>query len=138
MAGVRHFGTGATRDQDTSKNDYEGFLSPLVIEAYGDYMNTNRVQPDGSVRASDNWQLGIPKDAYMKSLLRHVLDVWKWHRGYAIREHMIGGVKRVPTRDELFAAVLFNVMGYWHELLKADQRIELEKHRIIDEDDLPF
>src|SRR5689334_22651813 len=83
MAGMRHFGTGATRDQDTSKHDYEGFNSPRVEKDYGEYMTTNRIQPDGSVRASDNWQLGIPLDAYIKSLVRHVEDLRLHHRGYA-------------------------------------------------------
>ena len=32
VAGMRHFGTGATRDQDTTKPDYEGFISPLVTK----------------------------------------------------------------------------------------------------------
>jgi hypothetical protein len=41
---------------DAEKPDYEGFLSPPVIEAFGRYMHKNRRLADGSMRASDNWQ----------------------------------------------------------------------------------
>lgn len=107
-APVRKFSTGATRDIDTSKPDYEGFLSPLVLEAYGAYMAKNRRMKDGTLRASDNWQLGIPADAYMKSGWRHFFDWWKEHRG-------------IPTKDGMVTAclaLLFNVSGYLHEYLK--------------------
>lgn len=63
---MRHFPTGATRNLDDDKIDFEGFLSPLVIERYGQYMHRHRVQADGILRDSDNWQRGIPLSAYMK------------------------------------------------------------------------
>ena len=108
MGEIRQFETGATRDTEEGKNDYEGFLSPLVIEAYGNYMTKHRKQSDGSLRASDNWQKGIPRDAYMKSAWRHFLDWWKEHRGLGSREGLI----------DALCALLFNVMGYLHEVLK--------------------
>lgn len=114
---IRTFTTGATRDADDSKNDYEGFLSPLVIEAYGDYMTEHRRQSDGALRASDNWQKGIPRDQYMKSLLRHIVTAWKLHRGWTVREEKIGGELRIPTMQETLCAILFNAMGYLHEIL---------------------
>jgi hypothetical protein len=107
---TRTFSTGATRDNDDHKLDYEGFLSPLVLEAYANYMHPKRTMPDGSIRASDNWQKGIPFDAYMKSKWRHFMDVWKNHRG-------------LPAQDDLKTALLadlFNTMGYLHEVLKAE------------------
>lgn len=109
MEGVRTFSTGATRDQDQSKPDYEGFLSPLVVQRYGEYMHKNRHQSDGSLRDSDNWQKGIPRDAYMKSAWRHFMEWWRSHR-------------RVPeagdNMEEALCAVIFNASGYLHELLK--------------------
>src|SRR5580698_7792736 len=66
VAEFRTFETGATRNLDASKYDYEGFLSPLVMERFGQYMHKHRVQADGSLRDSDNWQKGIPLQAYMK------------------------------------------------------------------------
>jgi len=112
---MREFKTGATRDDDTTKSDYEGFLSPLVIERYGIYMTKHRIQSDGSLRASDNWQFGIPKDVYIKSMWRHFLDVWAIHRGYKRFDKQRN---EEITIDEAICALLFNVMGYLYEVLK--------------------
>jgi hypothetical protein len=117
---VRQFDTGATRDSDEGKNDYEGFLSPLVLEAYGDYMTEHRVQSDGSLRASDNWQLGMPLDAFMKSMLRHVFTLWSLHRGWPVKPERKGGRVTTPTKRDMLCAILFNVQGYLHELIKED------------------
>lgn len=106
--GVRQFSTGATRDLDSSKYDYEGFISPLVLVRYGQYMHKHRVQSDGQLRDSDNWQKGIPKATYMKSGFRHFVDWWKEHRGIASLEGL----------EDALCALLFNVMGYLHEHLK--------------------
>ena len=112
---MRKFDTGATRNDDAEKYDYEGHLCPLVIERYGEYMNKHRKQADGSMRASDNWQLGIPVEQYMKSLWRHVHSVWKNHRGYTTPEE----------QEENLCAVLFNSMGMLHEHLK--EKLEVKK-----------
>lgn len=108
-AQVRRFETGATRDLDESKLDFEGFLSPLVVKRFAEYMHTNRRLPDGSVRDSDNWQKGIPKAAYMKSGWRHFFDWWSEHRGISTREGI----------ELALCGLLFNVAGYLHEHLKA-------------------
>ena len=65
MNEMREFETGATRDTNDGKLDFEGFLSPLALVRYAEYMNKNRIQADGKVRASDNWQKGIPREVYM-------------------------------------------------------------------------
>ena len=106
--GVRTFGTGATRDLDANKLDFEGFLSPLVLKRYAEHMHRARKMPDGSMRNSDNWQLGIPKEAYIKSAFRHFFDVWSTHRG-------------LPTESDMeteLCALLFNISGYLHETIK--------------------
>jgi len=108
MNEMRTFETGATRDTDENKPDLEGFLSPIVIQRFGEYMSKHRIQSDGSLRDSDNWQKGIPKEAYMKSAFRHFMDVWLFHRGYKGRDDM----------EEALMALMFNIMGYAHELLK--------------------
>ncbi len=106
---VRVFSSGATRDSDQDKLDYEGFLAPTVLERFAQYMHRCRYLPDGTRRASDNWQLGIPRPAYMKSLLRHVMTVWALHR-----QGMDG-----PELEDALCAVLFNTQGYLFELLRA-------------------
>lgn len=105
---TRQFDTGATRDQDTSKYDLEGFLSPLALEAFAKYMHKNRKMKDGSFRASDNWQKGIPQEVYMKSLWRHFFDAWKEHRGIKTEEGL----------ETALCAIMFNSMGMLHEMLK--------------------
>lgn len=103
---MRTFNTGATRDTDSNKLDYEGFLSPLVLERYAQYMHKNRYQTDGNLRDSDNWQKGIPLTAYMKSAWRHFMAWWKAHRS--------GG-----NAEEEICALIFNASGYLHEMLKT-------------------
>ena len=107
---MRQFETGATRDTEEGKLDYEGFLSPIVIKRYGEYMHRHRKQADGELRASDNWQKGIPKDAYIKSAWRHFMDWWLHHRGF-------GKWAREKLEDAL-CAIIFNASGYLHEFLK--------------------
>jgi hypothetical protein len=111
MTEVRTFDTGATRDKEDGKLDFEAFLSPLVLQRYAEYMHTCRIQADGKLRDGDNWQKGIPLTAYMKSAWRHFMVVWTKHR--------LGGD---PTQD--LCALLFNTMGYLHELEKAKQSTE--------------
>lgn len=103
---MREFETGATRDDDTEKLDYEGFLSPRVLRRYAKYMHRNRLQADGKLRDSDNWQKGIPIDAYMKSMWRHFMEVWDTHR------------RQEGSIEEPLCALLFNVMGYLHETVE--------------------
>ena len=78
----RTFDTGATRDSVDDKIDIEGFISPIVLVAYCKYMHKMRTQHKGEPRDSDNWQKGIPLDVYVKSMLRHTLDVWLINRGF--------------------------------------------------------
>lgn len=114
---VQEFATGATRNADNHKHDYEGFLDPAVLFTYGGYMQSHRLQRDGTVRDSDNWQKGIPLAKYMKSLLRHTFDLWRLHRGYIVIDP---DTNTPATRKHLCCAILFNVQGYLFELIKED------------------
>lgn len=109
---MREFKTGATRNSDEDKFDYEGFLSPVVLERFAEYMHLHRKQADGRLRASDNWQKGIPLEAYMGSGWRHFFSWWKAHRGYKTEEDI----------ETSLCALLFNVQGYLHELLTKDNK----------------
>jgi hypothetical protein len=112
MGSVRKFATGATRDTDDGKLDYEGFLSPLVIRRYAEYMHEHRKQADGKLRDSDNWQKGIPRLQYRKSLIRHIADLW-----LIFREPVLFGNVQHHIED-LLCAVMFNSMGMLYEILK--------------------
>jgi hypothetical protein len=108
---VRQFDSGATRNPDENQLDYEGFLSPIALKRFAEYMHKHRRQADGSLRASDNWQKGIPLDSYVKSLVRHTMDVWLEHRGGESREGIEDGL----------CGVLFNGMGMLLETLKKKE-----------------
>jgi len=108
---MRQFNTGATRDSEEGKFDYEGFYNPLVVKRFGQYMDKHRKQADGKLRDSDNWQKGIPKDAYIKSAWRHFMDWWMEHRGYKSRDGL----------EDALCALLFNVQGYLFEILKTKE-----------------
>lgn len=114
---LRTFDTGATRDTSQNKLDFEGFLSPQVLYRYAQYMHDNRQQSDGSLRDSDNWQKGIPRDEYMKSAWRHFFDWWEIHRA----NYDESGTNELDCQiEESMCALLFNVMGYLHEHLKEN------------------
>lgn len=112
---IRKFDSGATRNDDTHNLDFEGFLSPLALQAFAEYMHKHRVQGDGTLRGSDNWQKGIPKEAYMKSGFRHFFDWWSEHRNVESREGM----------EDALCGLLFNVMGYLHEIKKEEKSNEV-------------
>ena len=105
---VREFETGATRSLDDMRPNYEGYLSPLVVKRYGEYMKRHQAQPDGKIREADNWQKGIPTSSYIESGWRHFLDWWLEHRGLASRDGL----------EDALCGVIFNAMGYLHEVLK--------------------
>lgn len=113
---MRTYETGATRSTKEGKPEYEGYLSPLVIREYGRYMLRHQYQQDGNVRSCDNWQKGIPKGDYIDSAWRHFLDWWLHHRGHAGQS--------TENLEESLCALMFNTMGYLHEILK--EKLESE------------
>jgi hypothetical protein len=112
---VRTFETGANRDTDEGKLDYEGFISPFAWHRFGQYMLSCQYLKDGTLRSSDNWQKGIPVSAYMKSLLRHVIELWTQYR-----------TDPASISEETLCATLFNAQGILHETLK--ERYANDKH----------
>lgn len=105
--------TGASRDLDDGKPDFEAMLSPLVMEAYGAYMTRKRRMADGTLREADNWKKGMPLDWFIKSGWRHMVDWWKHHRKEGVT---------TETIEDTLCALLFNASGYLHEHLKAKRR----------------
>ena len=110
---IRTFDSGATRDTDEDKLDYEAFLSPAVLVRYAEHLHKHRKQSDGQLRDGDNWQHGIPQEVYMKSMFRHFMDVWLHHRD-----------RSDLTNEELedaLCALLFNIQGMLFEVLKENK-----------------
>lgn len=114
---MRIFSSGATRNDDSGKVDYDGFLSPLAIRRFGQYMHKHRKQADGKLRDSDNWQKGIPQEQYRKSLFRHFIDFWSMHRGW------IDTTESGEDMEELLCAILFNTQGLLHEIQKEKTNV---------------
>lgn len=117
---MRQFKSGATRDSDENKNDYDGFLDPTVIECFGNYMTKHRKQADGKLRDSNNWKKGIPISAYMKSMWRHFLDVWFIVLGYKRWDKQRN--EEITLVDAL-CALFFNVQGMLYEVLKNERKL---------------
>lgn len=112
---MRNFETGATRDDDTDKLDFEGFLHPDVLYCYAEYMHKNRKQADGNLRDSDNWQKGIEAKVYMKSAFRHFMDWWRSHRKNG----------SLTLRKEAICGLIFNAMGYLLEIIRKEEQEEM-------------
>ena len=109
---MREFDSGATRDNDGGKIDYEGFISPLVLKRYAEYLNEQRVQSDGNLRDSDNWQGMFGEKHYdvcMKSAFRHFMDFWL--------EHREGNGSETGIEDAI-CGLLFNAQAYLFKILK--------------------
>jgi hypothetical protein len=111
---TRVFETGAKRDTDAGKLDYEGFYEPLTFDSFAKYLHKHRTMQDGSLRDSDNWQKGIPRIVYMKSAFRHFVHAWKIHRGYKAFDEK---GNQVSMEDSINGAI-FNLRGYLYEWLK--------------------
>ena len=112
---MRQFESGATRDTNEGKIDFEGFLSPIVLRRYGEYMNKHRVQADGNIRTSGNWQKHFGENHYdvcIKSAWRHFVDWWSEHRGLGSQDGL----------EEAVCALMFNAMAYLDKLLKDKRK----------------
>jgi 5'(3')-deoxyribonucleotidase len=112
---TRTFNTGATRDTDSGKLDPEGFYTPRVIHRFSQYMDNCRHLLDGTLRDSDNWQKGIPRPVYMKSLWRHFLATWWEHRRWLEGDDTLYSQDRLETD---LCGVLFNTQGMLNTILK--------------------
>jgi hypothetical protein len=116
---LRTFSTGATRDTGTDKLEPQGFLSPEVLHRFSQYMHKHRKQSDGSLRASDNWKKGMPQEEYVKSLLRHVMDLWAVLGGegkplYDAKESQGWLHEELKAKnDEEYRRVGFNIRNLW-------------------------
>ena len=114
MEKIRQFETGANRNGAMAKRDIEGFISPIVLKMYADYMHTNRFLADGTFRDSDNWQKGIPVEVYNECLQRHNLDHWLHTRGYKSRHDYVSTL----------CGIMFNAMGLLHEYAKDHPEVQ--------------
>lgn len=109
---MRTFESGATRDDNEDKLDFRGFLSSQALKAFAVYMHSHRVQANGELRSSDNWKKGITLDAYMESMWRHFWETWDTY------DEMPDGYDKAVAMRTVLCALLFNVQGMLHEVVK--------------------
>lgn len=115
-AKLRTFESGATRDLNQHKMDYSGFLSPIVLRRFAEYMHQHRFQKDNTIRDSNNWQRGLPIRSSFESLSRHFLETWLLVEGYPDVTDAEG---RAIDIEEALCALLFNVQAILFEILLA-------------------
>jgi hypothetical protein len=113
---MRAFESGAIRDSEEGKLDFEAALSPQVLWEFAVYMEKHCHLPDGTTRSADNWQAGFPNDVLMKSLLRHVMDLWMLHRGLCPVRPEDG---KVVTWDDALGAAMFGIQAMWFNRLNG-------------------
>lgn len=113
------FGTGATRSDATAKPDFSGYISPLAMILFGEYMLRHQVQADGELRAANNWKRGMPIERYVSSLSRHIRDFSEAWDKLALDQ--VAGAEMEMTMvalEEAWGGVQFNVQGFGHEWVK--------------------
>lgn len=108
LSDMEEFNSGSTRSTEPLE-DPEGFLSPFVINYFNEYMAKHRTQADGEIRTGDNWQKGMPKARYMRSMWRHFLEVWTiWRNPRA---------SSLKLLIDPLCALMFNVHGMLLEVI---------------------
>jgi hypothetical protein len=112
---VRGFASGAIRSNDADRIDPEGFMNPLVVERFCEYMKKHRVMADGNLRASDNWQKGMPKETAIKGMFRHFVHLWTRHRDLPVTDP-----KAAADILEDLCAIRFNVDVYMWEIIRKN------------------
>jgi hypothetical protein len=110
---LRKSKTGAIRNSEDGKIRYAGALSPLILEAYGKYIERHSHLADGTRRNNKNWQklFGTPeehRDVCIESAWRHFIDVLMEHDGYESRDGI----------EEALGGLMFNIQAIWFSILK--------------------
>lgn len=116
---MRNFKSGANRNSDEGKLDYEGFNNPLVDWSFAKYMHHHRFLDDRTLRDSDNWQKGFGYKTSLKSLLRHVQDVRLIYNGIKVIEN-----NKEITLEEALNGCKFNINSMLLDILKDKNIIQ--------------
>lgn len=97
---VRKFGTGAIRDDDTTKPDFIETVSWTAFRKFGEYMTGKKKR-----YGQGNFKKGIPIESYEQSLVRHL-------QKYLENKYEDGNQEK--DEDHL-SAMVFNIFGIIHE-----------------------
>lgn len=110
----RVFETGATRSPLGNKLEYDGYLNPLVLKRFAEYMKKHQTQADGQQRAADNWQLNIDMKSLHDSKKRHDIDVWLHIKGYP--------EEATEDMEESLCAAIFGNMAMLKQVMEQSGR----------------
>ena len=124
---LREFATGANRNSDEGKHDIEGFVNPLCEESFHFYMHRHRHLENGTLRAADNWQLGIPPKEILKSLTRHFQELRMIERGYSDESGVIEALNAIRFNVE--ALKLHYLLEEWDEYSWKSATIAVQKQK---------
>lgn len=113
-AEIRTFDTGATRSALGNKLEYDGYLNPLVLKRFAEYMKKHQTQENGEQRAADNWQRNIPMKDLHDSKKRHDMDVWLYVKGYP--------EEATETLEESLCAAIFGNMAMLKQVMEQSGR----------------
>jgi hypothetical protein len=111
---LRTFATGATRSPLAGKLEYDGYLNPLALKRFAEYMNKHQTQSNGERRAADNWQKNIPLESLHDSKTRHDVDVWLHIKGYP--------EEATESIEESLCAAIFGNMAMLKQILEQSGR----------------
>ena len=114
MTKIRRFTTGAIRSDNTGRERYD-FISPLALKELAQYLANTE-----NSFAQSNYFKGIPENACIESLLRHVND------------YRINGTKKEAV------ALLFNAVALVHTIAlkeRGEYKEIYEKDELIDKED---
>ena len=111
---MRVSSTGANRNSAEGKIRYVGAISPLVTQAYGGYIESHSLLPDGTRRSNGNWQKLFGethrehREVCAESLYRHMIDFLLEHDGYDSQDGI----------EAALGGMMFNLQAYWFSIIK--------------------
>lgn len=94
---IRRFPTGAIRSDNTGRERYD-FISPLAMKALAEYLANTE-----NKFAQINYFKGIPEDACVESMMRHLYD------------YRINGTKKEAV------GILFNAVALVHTIMLRER-----------------
>lgn len=100
---IRRFPTGAIRSDNTGRERYD-FISPLALKELAQFLATTE-----NAFAQVNYFLGIPEEACVESLLRHVNDF------------------RISQNKKEAVALLFNAVALVHTIALKERGGYIER-----------
>jgi hypothetical protein len=115
---IRLFPTGAIRSDNTGRERYD-FISPLALKELAQFLATTE-----NSFAQINYFLGIPEEACLESMLRHIND-------YRINGHKQEAVAMLFNAVALVHTIALRERNEYKEIYKETKLITQEEYEKI-------